>query len=74
MIGKIFDTYSSMTKQKQAEKDLNISKSRGTSPNRARANKEIDMNAISEERTDPSHRLSQPAYANFDLGDYLHYN
>lgn len=62
-----------MTKQKQAEKDLNINKSRGTSPNRARS-KEIDMNAISEERTDPSHRLSQPTYAHFDLGDYLHYN
>jgi len=45
-----------MTKQKQAEKDL---QARSTSPNpRGRANREMDMNAISEERTDPSLRLS----------------
>ena len=64
-----------MTKQKQAEKEQ--ARSRGTSPNaRARAghHREVDMNAISDERTDPSLWLSQPTYTNFDLGDYLHYN
>ena len=34
----------------------------------------MDMNVINEERHDPSLRLSQPMYINFDVSDFLIYN
>lgn len=34
----------------------------------------MDMNVVDDERRDPSLRISQPAYTNFDIGDYLTYN
>ena len=34
----------------------------------------MDMNVVDDERHDPSLRISQPMYTNFDVSDYLTYN
>ena len=49
------------------------------SPNSRAKNRRVssgimDMNVVDDERHDPSLRISQPTYTNFDIGDYLMYN